>query len=221
MLLLTGARSTWGGFAIALVYSFVMLDGKSRRRLLAGVLGIVVMAAPLMMLDQLSEPIMQRIDTMQNVGDDNNYRALAESYRSFFSLAATDIAGHGFGSVGRGARLTDNSSSNATVDFDSGLLEVPFVMGWPGALLYTTGVLMLLWRACRASRLNRTDALGIYSAGAAVAIFSMMIFSNTLTSVVGLFFFLGVTLPVISLRYARELRGAAVAASSQQHKMSR
>jgi hypothetical protein len=45
-----------------------------------------------------------------------------------------------------------------------------------------------------------------------VAILSMMVFINTLTSVSGMFFFLGVTLPVISLRYARERHSAVAAA---------
>jgi hypothetical protein len=43
----------------------------------------------------------------------------------------------------------------------------------------------------------------------------MMIFINTLTSVSGMFFFLGVTLPVISLRYARERHGTNSAALSR------
>ncbi|WP_176058035.1 hypothetical protein [Paraburkholderia sp. BCC1876] len=202
-LLLTSARSTWGGFAIALVYSFAMLDGKSRLRLLAGVLGLAVMATPLMMIDQVAEPVMARFSTMQDLGQDNSYQARAEFYKSFFSSAFTDIAGQGFGSIGLGTKLSDNKSQ-AMVDFDSGLMEVPFVMGWPGTLLYTAGVLMLMWRAYRASRLHPTDLMAVSGVGVAVAIFSMMIFINTLTSVSGMFFFLGVTLPVISLRYARE-----------------
>jgi hypothetical protein len=100
-------------------------------------------------------------------------------------------------------------------DFDSGLMEVPFVMGWPGTLLYATGVLMLLWRAYRASRSNPTDLLANSGVGVAVAIFSMMVFINTLTAVSGMFFFLGVTLPVISLRYARERQATQAAAASR------
>ncbi|MFM0474631.1 O-antigen ligase family protein [Paraburkholderia strydomiana] len=203
-LLLTSARSTWGGFAIALVYSFAMLDGKSRMRLLAGVFGLAVMAAPLMMIDQVAEPVMRRFSTIQDIGEDNSYQARAEFYKTFLSSALTDIAGQGLGATGQGTKLSDDKSASAIADFDSGLMEVPFVMGWPGTLLYATGVVMLLWRAYRASRSHPTDLLAISGVGVAVAIFSMMIFINTLTSVSGMFFFLGVTLPVISLRYARE-----------------
>ena len=214
-LLLTSARSTWGGFAIALVYSFAMLDGKNRMRLLAGVMGLAVMAAPLMMIDQVAEPVIARFSTMQNLGQDDSYQARTEFYKSFLASALTDIAGQGLGTTGLGTKLSDDKSAPAMADFDSGLMEVPFVMGWPGTLLYTAGVLMLLWRAFRASRLHPADLLATSGVGVAVAIFSMMIFINTLTSVSGMFFFLGATLPVISLRYARERNGAAGVASSR------
>ncbi|WP_025599782.1 O-antigen ligase family protein [Burkholderia sp. WSM2230] len=213
-LLLTSVRSTWGGFAIALMYSFTMLDGKSRMRLVAGVLGLALMAAPLMMIDQVAEPVMRRFSTIQDIGEDNSYQARAEFYKTFLASALTDIAGQGLGSTGLGTKLSDDKAAAARVDFDSGLMEVPFVMGWPGTVLYTTGVLMLLWRAYRASRMHPTDLLANSGVGVAVAIFSMMVFVNTLTSVSGMFFFLGVTLPVISLRYARRRRAQSGAAFS-------
>nr|WP_144113633.1 O-antigen ligase family protein [Paraburkholderia sp. BCC1886] len=207
VLLLTSARSTWGGFAIALVYLFAMLPGKSRVRLLAGVLGLAVMAAPLLMIDQIADPVLQRFSTVQNLGQDNSFQARTEFYKSFMSSALTDIAGQGLGTTGLGSRLSDDKSAPAMADFDSGLMEVPFVMGWPGTLLYTTGVVMLLWRAYRASRQRAADPLATTGVAVAVAIFAMMVFINTLTSVSGMFFFLGVTLPVISLRYAQEKHG--------------
>ncbi|WP_434106411.1 O-antigen ligase family protein [Paraburkholderia caffeinilytica] len=215
VLLLTSARSTWGGFAIALAYSFVMLDGKSRRRLMAGVLGLAVVAAPLMMIDQVAEPVMQRLSSIQDLSQDNSYQARAEFYKSFMSSALTDIAGQGLGTTGLGSKLSDDTAAQANLNFDSGLMEVPYVMGWPGTLLYVTGIVMLLWRAYRASRQHPTDLLAISGVGVAVAIFSMMVFINTLTAVSGMFFFIGVTLPVISLRYARERHSVVTAAPAR------
>jgi hypothetical protein len=211
-LLLTSARSTWGGFAIALVYSFAMLDGKNRMRLMAAVLGLAVVAAPLMMIDQVAEPVLQRLSSIQDLGQDDSFQARADFYKSFMSSALTDIAGQGLGTTGLGSKLSNDTAAQAMLNFDSGLMEVPYVMGWPGTLLYTTGIVMLLWRAYRASRQHPSDLLAISGVGVAVAILSMMVFINTLTSVSGMFFFLGVTLPVISLRYARERHSAVAAA---------
>ncbi|MFL9996162.1 O-antigen ligase family protein [Paraburkholderia sediminicola] len=214
-LLLTSARSTWGGFAIALVYSFAMLDGKNRMRLMAGVLGLAVVAAPLMMIDQVAEPVMQRLSSIQDLGQDDSFQARADFYKSFMSSALTDIAGQGLGTTGLGSKLSNDTAAQAMLNFDSGLMEVPYVMGWPGTLLYTTGIVMLLWRAYRASRQHPSDLLAISGVGVAVAILSMMVFINTLTSVSGMFFFLGVTLPVISLRYARERHSVVAAAPAR------
>lgn len=214
-LLLTSARSTWGGFAIALVYSFAMLDGKNRMRLMAAVLGLAVVAAPLMMIDQVAEPVLQRLSSIQDLGQDDSFQARADFYKSFMSSALTDIAGQGLGTTGLGSKLSNDTAAQAMLNFDSGLMEVPYVMGWPGTLLYTTGIVMLLWRAYRASRQHPSDLLAISGVGVAVAILSMMVFINTLTSVSGMFFFLGVTLPVISLRYARERHSAVTAAPAR------
>ncbi|MGF6771225.1 hypothetical protein P3T18_003704 [Paraburkholderia sp. GAS199] len=209
VLLLTGVRSSWGGFAIALLYPLAMLDGRSRMRLIAGLLGVAVLAAPLMMIDQVSEPVLKRFESMQNLGDDNSYQARADFYRNFMSSALTDIAGQGFGSIGAGSKLSDDKTAQTMVDFDSGLMEVPYVMGWPGTLLYVSGILMMLWRGFRASRLRPNDLLAVCGVGVAMATLAMMVMINTLTATSGMFFFIGVTLPVISLRYARERTGAS------------
>ncbi|HZZ12111.1 MAG TPA: hypothetical protein VFE79_15595 [Paraburkholderia sp.] len=208
VLLLTGARSSWGGFAIALIYPLAMLDGRSRMRLIAGILGLAAVATPLLMVDQISEPVMKRFSSMENLSEDNSFQSRSEFYKNFMTSAMSDIGGQGFGTVGLGSKLSDDKSA-VKVDFDSGVMEVPLVMGWPGALLYTTGLIVMIWRAFRASRLRPTDLLAMSGVGVAIAIFSMMILINTLTGVTGMFFFIGVTLPVISLRYARDRHVAA------------
>ncbi|WP_162831497.1 O-antigen ligase family protein [Paraburkholderia caffeinilytica] len=212
-LMFTSVRSAWGGLAIGLVYPLTMLDGRSRIRLIGGVLGFAMLCAPLAMVDQVSDNFMQRFNTIQDLGHDNSYQVRAELYKQFMSVALTDIAGQGLGMTGLGTKLSSDDSLQLTVVFDSGLLEVPFVMGWPGTLLYTTGIVMLLWRAFRASRQRARDRFAISGVGVAIAMFAMMVFVNTLIGLPGMFFFVGVILPVIGLRHAREAHAAAPAAS--------
>ncbi|WP_199539917.1 hypothetical protein [Paraburkholderia kururiensis] len=207
-LMFTAVRSAWGGFALGLVYPLAMLDGKSRLRLLGALLGFALLGAPALMIDEISAPIMQRFDSMQNLGEDNSYRIRAEFYRSFLSVALTDISGQGLGTTGLGTKLAadDNDGTQANVVFDSGLMEVPYVMGWPGTLLYVTGVVMLLWRAFWASLARGRDRFAISAVGVALAMLGMMVFVNTLTGLPGLFFFVGVLLPAIAQRHAREMQ---------------
>lgn len=207
-LMFTAVRSAWGGFALGLVYPLAMLDGKSRLRLLGALLGFALLGAPALMIDEISAPIMQRFDSMQHLGEDNSYRIRAEFYRSFLSVALTDISGQGLGTTGLGTKLAadDNDGTQANVVFDSGLMEVPYVMGWPGTLLYVTGVVMLLWRAFWASLARGRDRFAISAVGVALAMLGMMVFVNTLTGLPGLFFFVGVLLPAIAQRHAREMQ---------------
>ncbi len=205
-LMFTAVRSAWGGLVIGLVYPLAMLDGRGRLRLIGGVLAFGMLCAPLAMVDQISENFMQRFDTIQNISQDNSYQVRAEFYKQFMSVALTDIAGQGLGTTGQGTKLSADDTAHLAVVFDSGLMEVPYVMGWPGTLLYTTGIAMLLWRAYRASRLRGKDRFAIAGVGVALAMFAMMVFVNTLIGLPGMFFFIGVTLPVIALRHSREGR---------------
>ncbi|WP_147329513.1 hypothetical protein [Paraburkholderia sp. DHOC27] len=203
-LLFTAVRSAWGGLILGLIYPLAMLDSRSRFRLIGGALGFAMLCAPLAMIDQVSDNIATRFSTIGNISQDNSYQVREEFYKTFLSVALTDIAGQGLGTTGQGTKLSADDSTQASVVFDSGLMEVPYVMGWPGTLLYATGVLTLIWRAFCASRLRNKDRFAICGVGVALGMFAMMIFVNTLTGFPGMFFFMGVILPVIALRYARE-----------------
>lgn len=211
-LMFTAVRGAWGGLMIGLIYPLVMLDGKGRLRLIAGLLGLAMLGAPVLMIDEVSEPLMKRFDTIQNISEDNSYQVRAEFYKQFFMVALSDIAGQGLGTTGLGTKLSADDTQQLGVVFDSGVMEVPYVMGWPGTLLYVGGVVLLMWRAFLASRLRSKDRLAISGVGVSLAIFAMMVFVNTLTGLPGMFFFIGVIMPVISLRHARHLHGPASAA---------
>ncbi|CAG4888395.1 hypothetical protein [Paraburkholderia gardini] len=208
-LMFTAVRSAWGGLIIGLIYPLMMLDGRSRMRLIGGVLGFTILCSPVVMIDQISDPLIKRFDTIQDLGNDNSYQVRAQFYKEFLSSALEDIAGQGLGTTGLGTKLSADDSTQLNVAFDSGLMEVPYVMGWPGTLLYVSGILILMWRAFRTSLVCSKDRFGISGVGVALAIVAMMVFVNTLTAMPGMFFFLGVIMPVIGLRYARESRGTA------------
>jgi hypothetical protein len=211
-LLFTSVRTCWGGLLIGLAYPIITLDGRSRRRLLGTVLGIAVLCTPIMMVDQLSDTVLKRFQTFDNISSDNSYRARVMFYEWLLPALLDNIAGQGIGSTGGSTKLSsDNDASAASAVFDSGLMEVPYVLGWPGTLLYSLGIAMLLWRAFKASRLLPNDRLAICGFGVSFSIFCMMVMVNTLVSFWGMLFFIGVMMPLIGLRYARE-HGAATSA---------
>jgi hypothetical protein len=110
------------------------------------------------------------------------------------------------GSVGIGTKLDSATSQLGKFGvFDSGLMEIPFVMGWPGTLLYLTGLLWMIGRAMKRGLAMKSNRLLAAAVGTSIALVSMLVFSNTLNAFDGILFQLGVTLPVIGHRYARML----------------
>jgi hypothetical protein len=204
----TMSRSVVGGLAIGLVYLFVMLDGRSRLRLVGGVAVIVLLCSPVAMVDEISDKAMARFSTVTQLDNDYSYQVRTEIYDHFLSEMTTNIAGQGLGMTGLGSKLSGDGSSN-NVDFDSGLMEVPYVLGWPGTLLYAAGVLMLVLRAFVASFARKSDRFAVAGTAAAFGVLAMMVFVNTLIGSGGMFFFIGVMLPVTGWRYAREIQQSA------------
>lgn len=199
----TMSRSVVGGLSIGLLYLFIMLDGRSRLRLAGGIAVIVLLCSPVAMVDEISEKAMARFSTVTQLDNDYSYQVRTEIYKHFLSEMTTNIAGQGLGMTGLGSKLSGDGSSN-NVDFDSGLMEVPYVLGWPGTLLYTAGLLMLVVRAFVASFARKGDRFAVAGAAAAFGVLAMMVFVNTLIGSGGMFFFIGVMLPVAGWRYARE-----------------
>jgi len=205
-LMFTSVRSAWGGTLIGLLYPIAMLDGRSRIRIIGSVVAVVALFAPIVMFSDAADRFTSRLASVQDISQDNSFQVRAAMYSSFFSKALSDVSGKGFGGTGVASKLADEPADDVILVFDSGLMEVPYVMGWPGTLLYVIGIGMLLKRALAASLKqpnNRVCACGV---GLAVATVAMMLFSNTLTGVSGMFFFIGTLMPVNGLRYARYQR---------------
>ncbi len=76
-------------------------------------------------------------------------------------------------------------------NFDSGVMAIPFVLGWPGALLYAGGLVWLSFYALR--RVKRPDLFAAASRGIVVAVLVQLVFANVATGVSGmvLWYFLG------------------------------
>jgi hypothetical protein len=204
-LLFTSVRSAWGGLVIALVYPLAMLDARSRLRLITAAIFFTGLCAPLLLIDRISEPIVQRMSTIENLSNDNSFRARSGFYTDFGAFASESFAGHGLGSTGLAAKLAaDPSQIIATLD--SGVVDVVWVLGWPGTLLYAGGLFTLLWRAFLASLARPGDRFAITGVGVAISILSIMVMIDTMQGSSGMFFMFGVVMPVIGLRYARHVQ---------------
>jgi hypothetical protein len=204
-LMFTLVRTSWGGLIIGLVYPLAMLDSKSRFRLIMVAACVVGLCAPAVMIDEVSAPLIKRLQTIQNIQDDNSFQARSGFYTNFSQIAERSFAGHGLGSTGIGAKLASDPSQVLPV-VDSGVVDVVWVLGWPGTLLYIGGVLMLLWRAFVTSLMRSGDRFAVSGVGAAISILAIMVMVDTLQGSSGMLFMIGTVMPVIGMRYMRHMQ---------------
>jgi hypothetical protein len=95
-----------------------------------------------------------------------------------------DPIGSGIGNVGVAARL---SSSGHVVDFDSGIMEIPYVLGWPGAVLFVLGTIWTLMNVLLNKWANKDSFIAVYGA-IALSVFVGIPFFNSLIGTSGMLF---------------------------------
>lgn len=189
-LLLSLVRSAWGGWVVGVGYLFVRGARAVRVQVLAGAVVLAVAAAgAIASVPAVREAVASRLVSVMDLGDDTSLRERSEFVSDVLWEVATHPLGHGLGSTGTAAKL----SSGATLPFDNGVVNVPYVLGWFGGALFFLGPLLLAYRAARSSR---RDPFSTAAEAAALGMLAQIIFVNTLVSTVGFVFwcFMGVSI---------------------------
>jgi hypothetical protein len=202
-LMLSLVRAAWLGIAFGFIYLLICLPGRDRFRavMLIGIAAIAL--AVTLMSGEVAETISKRFETLYNIEDDGSYQLRQEFYADFLSRAVTNIVGEGLGSTSHVTKLGNFGEISSGFYGDSGVMQMPFVLGWLGTLLYVGGLLGLLRYAL--SRFTRWDDLFLLAARAiALMIFAEMLFENTLVNVTGacFFTFLGMCLAAHRLQHS-------------------
>ena len=184
-------RSTWGGWVVALLIQLVKSNNRVRLRIVASAMLLAGLFVPLLAVGPVAERLQTRLDSIVNLKDDQSYAARNEFYATFAKTAFTDVSGEGMGATGTSTKLSnDGGQLGQYGNFDSGVMNIPFVLGWPGTLLYLSGILWLLVRAVLASFKMRDDKFVSASLSLGLAIFAMLVFTNSLVGTGGLLLFM-------------------------------
>ena len=187
---LTLVRSTWGGWVIAMFIQLMRSSNRVRLRILVSALVIAALGVPLLMVGPVADRMQQRFSTLSDIKQDQSYEARNQFYADFAKTAFTDVTGEGLGATGASTKLSNSSGQLGKYgSFDSGVMNVPFVLGWPGTLLYMSGVLWLLARAVRVSFRMPEDRYVCACLSLALSMFAMLVFTNSLISTGGLLLF--------------------------------
>lgn len=131
--------------------------------------------------------VQKRVTSSLDLGSDSSLRGRIRFYRQFFPTAFGNVRGEGLGATRMATRLSYGGQLGGYAHFDSGVMEIPFVLGWPGAFLYVAGLAWLVGRAMKGTWMRPDRAVLVYGA-AATGLLAQMIFVNTLVGPEGMAF---------------------------------
>lgn len=195
-LLLSLVRTAWLGWVIGVFFLLARARGVQKIRLLVECIIVCLLSLPLLLLiEPVADRVTGRLETMQDVQEDKSLRTRLWTYADFASRSVGNVIGEGIGSTNKATKLTNDARQSTSPIIDSGVLELPFTLGWPGTLLYVGGLGWLL-SAALGGRAHHRDLM-VQAAGAVVlAILTMTTSYNTLIGPPGMVFwsFLGLML---------------------------
>jgi hypothetical protein len=172
-LALCGERQFWGAWAIASLFAVWRIGGKSRLRIITVGVVVAAIAVPILSVGPIAAKVTNRFASISNVQNDHSGQAREALYESFFITAVSQPIGNGFGSLGVAAKLTNGQN----VDFDSGLLELPFTFGWVGCLIFLWAIVQISLRIL-ANYLRGRDPVTIAGSGLFFGMLGVLLFGQ-------------------------------------------
>ncbi len=183
--LLTASRTAWGAWLVALVLMALWIKGRMRMRLLGTLLLGTLVLLPLLAMPQAATLISDRLQTFENLEEDGSFIARQRLYREYALPALTDPIGSGFGAD--------------YVLYDSGLLMTPYLLGWPGLMLFTISLLLLIRAIWKGRRTD--DLFTVISTAIVMAFLAMLPFATPFIGAAGAAFWCFVGLSLAGYRY--------------------
>ena len=137
-LLLSQARATWLGFAIAFLIFFVSLKQRLQMRTVFAVTLAAIAFIPLALIEPFSTIISERLETLSNLGDDASLNARREAFTQVANQAMDQVFGLGLG--------FDLGSITKISNYDGSIFQLLFFLGWFGSLFLVSGIMLLTWK---------------------------------------------------------------------------
>ena len=187
--LLSLVRCTWGAWFIAVAYIVVA----SRKTKIAQTLfwmsaAFLLVVVIMFLVPPIYDAVMKRALTFERIGDDVSYLARLDFHKEYAGTAFGSVVGGGLGSVGSATRLSSAGGFlGELAHFDSGVLMLPYVLGWPGLFLYLGGLAILVADIFLLGNPDQRARLVPYQA-LIIGFFAMMLFGNVIISQCGIMF---------------------------------
>jgi hypothetical protein len=190
-LLLSQARTNWGGWAFGLVMLLGSVKAKIQMRLIIIILVMTVCVIPLATYEPVSKAIGTRFQTFSNLQQDSSFQGRSAIYQRDVSLALSQDLGKGLGSTW----IIDEKGDLQVIVIDSGVLDTFFTLGWFGALPYLGSLILLTFIVFQYTE-ARFDSFVSASRAIAVSFVPQLIIDSAMLSTTGLMLwgFFGITM---------------------------
>lgn len=208
--LLSLVRSSWLGLMVGTVFLALRGTGRQRAGLVAALLLLPVVSLPLLARPAILDSVMPRFLTFENLSADESYQDREAFYDRLWPRALDHAGGVGFGVTGVATKLNNHGLMGQLGNFDSGVIEILFVLGLPGALLFFIGLGLLLAPALSLQR-NMTASARV-AAAIAVAMAVQLAGSNTIVGAQGLLFWSAAGMMMRAAYASERSRGNAAGA---------
>lgn len=130
------------------------------------------------------------------VSHDTSFSARVGFYKAEAPVLLHNPEGRGTGSTGTATKLSSTTHDlSGTGNFDSGLLAIPYELGWLGTALYALGVALVVRHTWRG---GSGDLLAVSARAVAVSGLVYLVFANDLTGASGFFIWVLLGLAVAS-----------------------
>jgi hypothetical protein len=180
-LLLARTRAMWVAFLIGLLMQQFGQPLRKMPRYVITLVLVTLVALPIASLPKFSALIAPRLATFTNLSQDNSF---IKRY-NFSEQAAASIVetaeGNGLGATGGAVKLR---AMQGVVSLDNGFLEIFYVFGWPGGMLFFVGLAGILLQTLR-FRETRSDPMANSLRSIAVSLGAILPIGEVFTGATG------------------------------------
>ncbi len=188
-LLLTTVRTSWLALGIGFLIFAWYVPFRSISRIVVPLIALGAIVVGVTAFTPLGNVIQKRFDSFGTLNDDVSLHERSKLYADITDRIIDTPMGEGMGGTGPAATM---SQGTAMQNFDSGLLDIVFSLGWFGAVVFIVGIAGLIGFAFRVREV-RGDYFDLSLRAAALATLSILPSFNSLVGVDGIVFwgFLG------------------------------
>jgi hypothetical protein len=171
-LLLSRIRTAWLGFVFGLVLQFVTQPVRRLPRNWITLAVVALLSLPVITIPRIREGITARLSSLTSGEDDSSYRARIQTARAGYALVLDYAEGAGLGATG--SAVTARARGGIR-NFENGLLEVFYLFGWPGGLMFFLGVFGIVVQGMRLADARFDPFANAVRSGAAALLASLLI----------------------------------------------